>query len=76
VEQPPSSTDKELAAYLVRQLTALQSKLDSGIIVPKYTALPDRPIIGKLYYFSNTIGATITSIGVWVYKSTGWTFVA
>ncbi len=75
MERPPSNTDPELASYLFRLFNSLQNQIDNGIIVPGYTALPARPIIGKLYYFKNTIDTTITSIGVWTYKSTGWTFL-
>lgn len=76
MEQPPSGTDKALAEYLVRQLSKLQSQLDNGIIIEQLTSLPARPIIGKIYYFKNTIGDTITSIGYWGYKPVGWVLIA
>ena len=74
MEQPPAGTDPKLVEYLVRHLSKLEEAA-ADTSIPLLTALPAKPFIGKLYYFSNTIGSTITTIGVWVYKSTGWSYL-
>lgn len=71
MEQPPIGTEIRLAEYLYRQLSILESGINSP--VPKhYKAMPLRPIVGNLYYFDNVVLPTITSIGLWIYKATGW----
>ena len=76
MEQPPASTDTQLTEYLVRQLTALENKSLQLGNLEMLTALPARPVVGKVYYFKNVIAPTITVEGAWVYKSTGvWTLL-
>ena len=76
MEQPPDNTDIQLKEYLVRQLSALENQnLQLGNLAV-LTALPTRPVVGKIYYFKNVIGTTITVEGAWVYKSTHvWTLL-
>ena len=76
MEQPPANTDNQLKEYLFRQLSALENQnLQLGNL-PMLTALPTKPVVGKIYYFKNVIGTTITVEGAWVYKSTGvWTLL-
>ena len=76
MEQPPDNTDIQLKEYLVRQLSALENQnLQLGNLAV-LTALPTRPVVGKIYYFANVIGTTITVEGAWVYKSTHvWTLL-
>ena len=76
MEQPPDNTDIQLKEYLVRQLSALENQnLQLGNLAV-LSALPTRPVVGKIYYFKNVIGTTITVEGAWVYKSTHvWTLL-
>ena len=76
MEQPPDNTDIQLKEYLVRQLSALENQnLQLGNLAV-LTALPTRPVVGKIYYFKNVNGTTITVEGAWVYKSTHvWTLL-
>ena len=76
MEQPPDNTDIQLKEYLVRQLSALENQnLQLGNLAV-LTALPTRPVVGKIYYFKNVIGTTITVEGACVYKSTHvWTLL-
>ena len=71
MEQPPANTDTQLTEYLFRQLLALENKSLQLGNLEILTALPTKPVVGKIYYFKNVIGTTITVEGAWVYKSTG-----
>jgi hypothetical protein len=72
---PPSSLSPELRKYL-NYMSDQVNKLDNKLgEIPRITDIPDKPIIGKLYYFLNAVSPTITDEGVWVYKSTGWVYV-
>ena len=73
MEQPPFTTSPELKEYLVRQLTSVNYKADDLGNLSALTALPAKPHIGKIYYFSNAILPYITYEGAWVYTSYGWT---
>ena len=76
MEQPPANTDTQLTEYLFRQLSALENKSLQLGNLEILTALPTKPVVGKIYYFANVIGVTITVEGAWVYKSTGvWTLL-
>ena len=74
METVPKNTDTELAAYLQRQFTRLDLLIQSNTI-QRLTSLPSKPVIGKIYYFINTIPPTIASEGVCVYKSIGWSYL-
>jgi hypothetical protein len=75
MEQPPSSLDAATRAYLLREINRLESLISRALVLPPNTAMPIKPLVGKLYYFPNTIAPTITTAGVWVYKSTGWSYL-
>lgn len=76
MEQPPASTDTQLTGYLVRQFSALENKSLQLGNLEILTALPAKPVVGKVYYFKNVISPTITVEGAWVYKSTNvWTLL-
>ena len=76
MEQPPASTDTQLTGYLVRQFSALENKSLQLGNLEILTALPPKPVVGKVYYFKNVISPTITVEGAWVYKSTNvWTLL-
>jgi hypothetical protein len=70
MEQPPLTMPSEQREYLARQLTALNNADYAQL--PVLTALPSKPLAGKLYYFANTVGITITQIGLWAYTGSGW----
>ena len=72
MEQPPVDVDQKLSAYLQRMDQRIDAIRRSRDIPVKFTDTPDKPIIGKIYYFSNTVGATITQEGYWGYTSAGW----
>lgn len=74
MESAPTN-DSALAEYLNRQFQRLETleMMQQPIVTNQ---LPDKPTVGKLYYFTRTIGATITSIGLWLYKATGWVNIA
>lgn len=73
MEQPPKNTDPRLAEYLTRQLEQLTLR-DVSILQVR-NVLPQRPVVGKLYYFLVTAGPPITAEGLWLYKTTGYTFI-
>ena len=76
MEQPPDNTDAKLTEYLFRQLSALENKSLQLGNLEILTALPTKPVVGKVYYFANVIGTTIIVEGAWVYKSTNvWTLL-
>lgn len=76
MEQPPSDTPENLKRYLSTILQRLDDGITNAMQMPLLTAIPAKPIIGKQYYFKNAIAATaITSEGVWIYKSTGWSLL-
>jgi hypothetical protein len=76
MEQPPTNTDTQLTEYLFRQLSALENKSLQLGNLEMLTALPTKPVVGKIYYFKNIILPIITVEGAWVYKSTGvWTLL-
>ena len=72
MELPPDDTPPKLKSYLSRILQRFDSALQDNFKMPLLTVVPDKPIIGKQYYFKNAIVPSITAEGVWVYKSTGW----
>lgn len=75
MEQPPISPDA-LKEYVYRQLVGLESDINQLDKIQPRTAIPAKPIIGKIYYFSNIVLPAITVEGYWGYKSTGWVLIA
>lgn len=69
------SKEPRLAEYLTRHLTAIYNELSKKDSLQKQTALPVKPQIGKLYYFTVIPSTVITTEGVWVYKPTGWSYL-
>ena len=72
MEQPPAEYSK---SYFTRILQKFDLALQDTFVMPRLTAVPTKPIIGKQYYFNNVILPNITAEGVWVYKSTGWSYL-
>ncbi len=77
-EQPPFETEAMLREYLSRQFRAAKLEDDNKDQVSRYTAIPTKVSIGKAYYFTQAVGGDpdITQEGLYVYKSTGWAFIA
>lgn len=69
----PSNLPPEIAEYLIRLTTEINIAVSKAQQCEVMTALPLRPIEGKIYYFKNAIATTpITSAGYWGY-GTSWT---
>ena len=69
--QIPNDIDDNLKQYLQLLTSDLNTGLDNALIIPQLSAIPAKPVIGKIYYFSQVVGV-ITEIGYWGYKPTGW----
>lgn len=71
-DQPPESFNDEQKEWLNRMFKqARLSDQNSDILTP-LTAIPDRPIVNKLYWFTEAIPASdIAYEGVYIYKSDG-----
>jgi len=75
-EQPPQSTDNSLAAYLVRMFNGVDNAVLNNNKMAVKKLLPPKPVVGTLYYFSQSIPPTITDgEGLYIYKSTGYVFL-
>lgn len=75
METPPSNVESNLKAYLIRVFTHIDRLFGERHVLPPTTALPAKPVLGKLYYFPNIILPTIVTAGVWVYKPAGWSYL-
>ena len=72
---PPNNLSLDLKQYLdymSKHISNIESRIGE---IPRITDIPEKPILGKPYYFLNTVTPTITNEGVWIYKSTGWAYV-
>jgi len=79
IEQPPADTPAALAEYLNRAFTLINLELNANNQLTPLRALPQRPKIGAIYYFSNAIAAhpVITAEGYYGYLSTdSYTLIA
>lgn len=77
VEQPPLDTSIELSAYLVRMFNLVDSVLGNIGKLPVRKLLAPKPVVGKLYYYSQEIdNSEISEEGLYIYKSTGYEFIA
>lgn len=75
IEQPPKSIAIDLSAYLVRMFNLVDTVLGNIGKLPVRRLLAKKPIVGKLYYYSQPINDTITVEGLYIYKSTGYEFI-
>lgn len=71
-EQAPNSTAPELREYLGRQFDMLARTISMMQKPLSLSIVPEKPIVGKSYYFVAALSAEITAEGLWLYKSTGW----
>ena len=69
---PPADISSELRRYLLKMFEEVNSSIYSADEIEPRTRMPERPVIGKIYFFKNVIGTIITEEGWWGYKSTGW----
>lgn len=78
IEEPPASTDRQLAEYLARMMTLINIELNSNNHIRRTTIVPPHPRVATIYYFSAAIAGdpNITAEGLYVFKSTGWSFIA
>ena len=73
IEQPPFGTEEALAEYLSRMMTLINIALGQNAQLIKYSVLPQKPSVGKLYFFTQAIPTTaITQEGFWGYTSAGY----
>lgn len=77
LEQPPVSTEEELREYLARNNIQIGYELTNNNQIPRFTDLPNKVSVGKIYYFKNAVPAhpVITAEGYYGYKSTGWVLI-
>jgi len=74
-EKVPEGVDSVLAEYLKRMFRFAQLSDDISAQLTGITAVPDKPIIGKEYFFSEAVeGTEIIVLGYWGYlgEIIGW----
>ena len=71
VEPPPPSFTEGQSEYLFRMFNQIQDLMRVSNI-PVVGSLPDHVRDGRIYYFTQIIGATITSVGFWGYEDGAW----
>ncbi|MCK4710641.1 MAG: hypothetical protein KAU21_18650 [Gammaproteobacteria bacterium] len=69
-EQPPSDTEDNLSEYLVRMFRDAATSDDVSDQFHVRTALPEKPITGKMYYFKQIPDTTIYREGFYWYDAT------
>lgn len=78
LEEPPINTELELRAYLMRMRQDIAVALQQAQQLPITYVEPAKPQVGKIYYFGSALQShpVIAQEGLYIYKSTGWEFVA
>lgn len=72
IEQPPEATDPDLKEYINRLVTLINVSLGQDAQLVKYTTMPTKMSVGKLYYFTQAIASTpVTGEGVYINTTTG-----
>jgi len=71
METVPKGLSEDLESYFTRLALKIDD-LEANKVPEHRTSLPTRPVIGRLYFFSNVVTPTIVPAGLWIYKSTGW----
>ena len=70
IEQPPSTMDPSLSAYLVRMFNLVDTVLGNIGKLPVRKVLAPKPVVGKLYYYAHEINnSDITAEGLYIYKA-------
>ncbi len=72
MEQPPYDMTPAHRSYFARVLYYIEGLIQNAVNLDVLTALPAKPVKGRLYYFDNVIGTTITSKGYWGYDGSIW----
>jgi hypothetical protein len=79
-ESPPASFATDQQDFLTRRFIDVGTALGQSNHFTPRKEMPYKPQIGHVYYFNDPTGAgydaVITAEGLWVYKSTGYTFIA
>ena len=79
-EIPPESFEFDQRDYLNRRFTDVGTLFGQTHEFTPRKQMPYKPQIGHLFYFNDPTGQNydpvITSEGLWVFKSTGYVFVA
>ena len=79
-EYPPADITESLKDYLSRRFIDVDNELKKPSRFPERKTMPQKPQIGNVEYFGNpathNYDAAITAEGLWIFKSTGWTFIA
>jgi len=73
IEQPPSGTSEVLSSYLKRMFNLVDTVLGNIGKLPVRKILAPKPVVGKLYYYSQEILddeglIVIPDEGLYVYK--------
>jgi hypothetical protein len=72
VEQPPSSTDKDLASYLVRAQDQLYNSIASINGYEVVNKLPQVPKENVIYYFKVAVQPAVKTSGFYTYVNKTW----
>jgi len=73
IEQPPSTMESSLSAYLVRMFNLIDTVLGNIGKLPVRRILAPKPVVGKLYYYAHKILdedglIVIPGEGLYIYK--------
>ena len=71
IEQPPIDFTDDQREYLNRMFKQVVD-LQRVSNIPVIGVLPDKVRDGRIYYYTQIIGATITSVGFWGYEDGAW----
>lgn len=73
IEVPSKGFSDEQRGYLARQFVRIDISLRAANRLDVRYTMPLKYNIGEIFYFAGAIPTTaITSEGVWVYRSDGW----
>ena len=75
-EQAPFGTEPGLTAYLARMFDRIENRFVNAGKLPIQQVEVKKPVVGKTYYFASALNDDITEEGLYIYKSTGWVFIA
>jgi hypothetical protein len=72
IEQPPSSTDAELANYLVRMFGYVNQHTTHGILIEPSLRMPEKAKAGMVRFFPKAIPPGIPTSGVYFFNGIRW----
>lgn len=77
LERPPiEGIDPNIVRYLDHLVDVIQDLTDQQPRFKPLNNIPTKLAVGRVYYFSRAIDATVNAEGLWLYKSTGWIQIA